>query len=248
VRLWGHVRECGAGMAESGPSLNLRYYTSSAKGAVARHRPVAFALLTTGTSALTALWVQKPEINLILGSVLISLLITLWAGLVGPRYERALLVELMLPAIHRVLRLDSDDRVTVHVLRSLRERQFEQLTDYYPRVRPDRGRIFPLNWGIVGYCFHAHRDDNWSVGDGETFEQAYRRARWQFTDEDLTRINQDRRSYFVFPIGREGPYAKAVLYADSKSNKTFGDESQAERRRVIEDVFLSSLTEALRGT
>jgi hypothetical protein len=230
------------------PWLVQRYLITGVSGVVARQRPIALAFLTTVTSALTAWWVQKPDVNLILVAVLVSLAATLWAGLVGPRYERALLVELMLPAIHHVLGLHPEDRITVHVLRSGPKKTFEQLTDYYPRLKPDRGRIFPLNWGIVGYCFHSHRPDNWAVGDGETFEDAYRRARWQFTDEDLTRISKEPRSYFAYPIGRDGPYAKAVLYADSKNRETFADGSQAERCRLIEEVFLSSLTEALRGT
>jgi len=69
--------------------------------------------------------------------------------------------------------------------------------------------------------------------------------RWNFTDDELSRVTQDRLSYFTFPIGRDGQYAQAVLYMDSPNPGTFTDLNKQEIADKIRQLFLPQLEQVL---
>ncbi len=226
----------------------IRWLWTWGLGKIARHRPVVLALLSSGASAAVGIYFQHPQ-ETVFGyvSVVLVFLIVL-SGIVPSRYAAAELLTFMLPAMYKVLELSGDDRITVHHLKSTWWRQtYEQLTEYHPDPkRPTRGRVFPLSHGIVAQCFHNGQPVFWSMPEGKTFEDAMT-DRWTFTEEQRKKLRQDRRSFMAYPLGQEGPYARAVLYMDSADSKRFSAETFEGYKRHIEEYFLPQLKEALRS-
>ena len=64
------------------------------------------------------------------------------AGAVPSRYEAAELLQFVQPAIFESLSLREGERITLHLLKSLKSQQFEQMTEYYPATdKRTRGRV-----------------------------------------------------------------------------------------------------------
>ena len=154
----------------------------------------------------------------------------------------------MQPTIHRLLGLEASERITVHYLKSASRQQYEQLTEYYPQKgKPSRGRTFTFSHGIVGQCFKTIHKMCWAVPDGKKFEEAMQ-DRWSFSQDELVKLTQDRRSFMVYPLGQKGSYAKAVLYLDSPKTDRFTEANCQNHLGIIENYFLDQLNEALRRT
>jgi len=209
----------------------------------ATYRTALIASLGAAASALLALWLQSgTRWPWLYGFVLTEVLIILVAA-TPTAYEKTPLLESVLPSIHRILELGGKGRVTIHRLKSKRHQQYEQLTDYYP-VRAGKGRVFGFAHGIVGQCFTTAAPHSFSIPEGMDFEETMR-ENWSFNADELARLTKDRRSFFAFPIGSDGVFAKAVLYMDSPDSRTFPDEKRQEIAVKIRDLFLSILEQIL---
>ena len=223
-----------------------RWVWTGLLGVLSRHRAVSIAILSTIGSALAGLAFQNGSVALGLGALCLIFLIAL-TGAIPDRYGAADLVQFSLPAIFRVLGLNEQtDRIAVHHLRSVRSRQYEQLTDYYPDGgRRTRGRVFSFDQGIVGKAFKNRALRSYVVPSGKTTAEAMVED-WSFSPEEVARLDQSRHSYWAFPIGQEGPYPKAVLYMDSADPARFDATGSKRAAEMVETVFLPQLIEALR--
>jgi hypothetical protein len=121
------------------------------------------------------------------------------------------------------------------------------MTDYYGHDPggKSRGRVFSFSHGIVGQAFKNREPTWWCVAAGTALDDAMR-ERWSFTTEERARITQDRRSFFAYPVGQDGPYAQAVLFIDSARQDAFGSEAADDMVRTLDTVFRPLLVEALR--
>lgn len=200
-------------------------------------------------------------IIVVAGAVLLMLL----AGAVPPEYAAAERFDYLLPVMHHVLGLTKGDRMAVHRLHRFPSLGYEQITDYYDgpptkRARESQGepddqkplkhsvgRRFSISHGIVAQSLsHPGHPIAWAVPSDQKFSEAMI-DRWFFTEEEAARITPDRRSFLAFPIGRDGEYAKAVLYADSANAATFGEPAGKEAIARINDLFEGALNNALKG-
>ncbi len=143
-------------------------------------------------------------------------------------YAKTELLESILPTIYAILELHGDDRLTIHHLKSKSRQLYEQITDYEPN-RYGKGRVFPFSHGIVGQCFKTVTPHAYKVPQGVTFEAAMK-DRWSFAVDELARLPKDRRSFFAYPLGRDGKFARAVLYMDSDRPDAFDDEEGMEQK------------------
>lgn len=185
----------------------------------------------------TWLWVWSP-LYLIAQTVLIL------TGIAPPRYAKITLLETILPSIHRVLQLGENDRITIHHLRDKKYRTYEQLTNYHP-TRVGRGRVFSFTHGIVGQCFATPgRAHSYAIPSGVAFVTAMQND-WSFTQDEISHLSQDRQSFFGFPIGTDGEYAKAVLYMDSPDPNTFNQQREAAITEQIDCLFSAQLAQIL---
>jgi hypothetical protein len=170
-------------------------------------------------------------------------LLLVLASVAPARYARVQLLESMLPAIHTVFNLKPTDRVTIHHLRNRNDQTYEQLTNYHTS-RIGRGRIFRFHHGIVGQCLTNRTPLVYSVPEGKSFLDAMKED-WSFTENELSRLTQDRNSFFAFPIGYEEEYAKAVLYMDSADRATFTNDKKQEFAQKVEGLFLPLLNQLI---
>ncbi len=226
----------------------LRYLWTRLLGLVVRQRAIVLALLTVVASVAAGFATQSS--GYILGWVVLStvMFFIVLAGVAPSRYAAEPMLAYMQPTIHRLLALEQSERITVHYLNSAARQQYEQLTEYYPQPsRPSRGRTFAFSHGIVGQCFKTIHKMCWAVPDGKTFEQAMI-DRWSFSQDELVKLTQDRRSFMVYPLGQEGSFAKAVLYLDSPRSDRFTEPTCHGYCETIEKYFLDQLNEALRRT
>jgi hypothetical protein len=220
---------------------------------IAANRPVVLALSSFVASALMGVTVAQGkdtpsfQAQAVLLGLGLAIAVLLLAGAVPRDYENADQFDLLLPIIHRVLKLAPTDRITVHRIHRLPWRGYEQLTDYYPLGRRHtRGRTFPLSHGIVVQAFTTLEPHHWFVPEDKTFEQAMS-DRWSFTRHEICSLTQNRCSFLVFPSGQWGDYAHVVLYLDSDRRETFDDvrgpAAEAALRELFADAFLRILHE-----
>jgi len=207
------------------------------------YRPVLIAMMSAIASLFVGLWLRPPSQARWLVLFVVTELILVIIGVTPEPYGKVRLIGTILPSIHRVLGLDQKERITVHYLTSSRAEQYEQLTDYYPTM-VGRGRRFSFSHGITGQCFKSPQPRCYSVPEGEDFDQAMK-ERWSFSADALPRLTQDRRSFYSHPIGREGAYARAVLYMDSPNPNRFSDDTCDEISTRIEGLFLPVLLQIL---
>ena len=161
------------------------------------------------------------------------------------RYAVITLLDTLLPSIYKVLGLtESDDRITIHHLRSKRKEQYEQLTNYLPS-RTGKGRIFSLRKGIVGRCFTSRRVLFESLSQNQNPLEVFPKE-WGYTPEEVSYLTQGRRSYFGFPIGEDGGFAKAVLYMDSAKSDKFTSGNETDISKKIVSLFLPALEQILK--
>ncbi len=168
-------------------------------------------------------------------------LLLILASIAPTRYATLALLESILPSVHAVLGLKNTDRVTIHHIRNKKDQTYEQLTNYHP-TKIGRGRVFHFTHGIVGKCLTTRSPQAYSVQTGTDFVTAMKRD-WSFTEDELGRLTQDRRSFFAFPIGYNGQYAKAILYMDSCDPNTFTIANKETIAKKIEELFLPQLNQ-----
>ena len=202
---------------------------------IANHQGLLIATLSAGTSAFIGLWIQANQMWPWFWALIVTQLALIFVGVTPRRFAATRDLENLLPSIHQVLGLGEKDRVTIHHIRSRRNQEYEQLTDYYPS-KTGRGRIYGFAHGIAGQCFKTRSPRNYTIAPPQTFEQATG-ERWNFSEDELRRLAQDRRSFFAYPIAAEGVFAKAVVYLDSPDPETFSDAKFAGVRNQIHDVF-----------
>jgi len=231
-------------------------------GSLARHRPVAIALLSTVASATVSLWIQPATPNRIAYGVASFLLVflILLVSLTPSRYAAADLVSLLLPVIHLVLGLSDKERATVHVLIGGPKQLYEQLTDYYPvQASHTKGRRFPsaFSHGIVGKAFKSREPVSWSVlevvseqelqqNPAQAWIRAVKKA-WTFDEAELPKLQPSRLSFLAFPIGRSGLHARAILFIDSSDARRFFEDQGQKSILQIRSYFLPVLEESLRN-
>jgi hypothetical protein len=225
------------------PSALFRRKRSAILSLLASYRTVLVATLSACASAFLGLWLQSGKPWPWAYPFVVAEFCLVVAGITPSQYARVALLESLLPAIHKVLGLGPEDRVTIHHIRSRRRQLYEQLTDYHP-TRAGRGRTFGFAYGIAGQCFGTAIARCYSVPAGSDFKAAMR-DRWTFTEDDLSRVNQTRRSFFAFPVGRNGQFAMAVLYMDSDDPHRFTDESREATVKRIQEIFLPQLEQIL---
>ena len=109
-----------------------------------------------------------------------------------------------------------------------------QVFDYIPEGGGG-GRKLPINKGIVGLSFKMKCEEI------ENFysDDEYRRQmvdKYHFTQKDLQKIQDDRRSYFAFPLIDEFYHVLGIIYFDSATTDTFNDEKNPLAMRLIRSV------------
>lgn len=247
----------------------FRWLWSGLLRRIARNRAVALALLSAFSSILIGAAITYRDTAqtgggggtglppvVTVGIIAVAVALMILAGAVPEEYAAAERFDLLLPAIHRVLGLEKGDRIAVHRLHKFPSLGYEQITDYYDgptdpadqkRVKHTVGRRYSISHGIVAQSLsHPGHPIAWAIPEGQDFNDAMM-DRWFFTEEEAKRIASDRQSFLAFPIGRDGEYAKAVLYADSSKAKTFGGSAGQTAIREIDDVFGRTLENALKG-
>lgn len=187
----------------------------------------------------TVPWLNWVSLGVFVGSNAI----TVFLSITPQYYERIKLAESLLPAIYEILGLDETSRVTIHHIRSRRTQTYEQITPYYP-TNAGQGRRFPFTQGITGQAFRTRQSQAYSIPSGVSLEADYTN-RWSFTRDEIATLRQDRRSFYAYPIGEEGVFAKVVLYFDSQNPSTFTVEKKIELDGKIEKVFLPTLKRLL---
>lgn len=225
----------------------VRWLWSTLLRFVARHRAVVLAILSAVASTFMASAVTTPSSQgwpwqmIVFGA---AVLLIVLAGAVPAEYEVTNRLDFMLPVIFRVLDLQPGDRIAVHRLLRFPTKGYEQLTEYYPRPRKSSvGRRFPMSHGIVARALVNRHPRAWAVPDGMDFREAMVRE-WSFTDDEVARLTQDRRSFIAYPIGQQGEYAHAVLYLDSADRSRFGGAAGDAALVQIGDYFDAQLQNA----
>ena len=155
-------------------------------------------------------------------------LVQFLAAISPAHYAKTELLASILPTIYTVLGLHGNDRLTIHHLRSKSRQLYEQITDYEP-TRYGKGRVFPFSHGITGQCFISVIHHAYNIPPAVTFEAAMKN-RWSFAVDELARLPKDRRSFFAYPLGCDGKFARAVLYMDSDRQDAFDDEGGMEEK------------------
>jgi hypothetical protein len=150
-------------------------------------------------------------------------------------YERIQYAEALLPIICDVLKLDKTARLTIHHVRDMRTQTYEQLVDYYP-TRVGRGRTFVFTQGITGQAFRTRHSQAYSIPDNTPLDIDYQ-SRWAFTEDEIGRLSKYRRSFYAYPIGEAGSYAKIVIYFDSADDKTFCMTAKTTLDHTMDTLF-----------
>ena len=169
----------------------------------------------------------------------LSTALTVFLSITPQYYERIKYAVSLLPAICHVLQLDGSARVAIHHIRSKKAQTYEQITPYYP-TNTGQGRRFVFTQGITGQAFRTRLSQAYSIPDGVPLAEDYRR-RWSFTGDEIARLAQDRKSFYAYPIGQEGEFAKVILYFDSADPSTFAPDRKRELDSKIEKLFLPML-------
>lgn len=211
-----------------GPVIAL----SAAVGSVAL--AVAFELPTSAPP-----WARWASVVLFV----LATTITVSASTIPEHYERIRIVASLLPTIYEVLAFDPTARITLHHIYSRRREVYEQVTNYYP-TRTGKGRRFGFTQAITGQAFRSRQANAYSIPSGLSMRDDYKR-RWPFTDSEIGQLQQDRRSFFVFPIGQDGEYARAVLFCDSANERTFPESRLADLDAKMRQLFLPTLESIL---
>jgi len=175
----------------------------------------------------------------------LSYIFLIIVALAPRRYAIITLLDTLLPSIYEILGLTkNDDRITVHHLRSKRKEQYEQLTNYFPSGT-GKGRIFSLRKGIVGRCFTSKIVLSESLSQDQNVTEVFPKE-WGYTRDEVSYLTQDRHSYFAFPIGEAGGFARAVLYIDSARPDKFTSTNEIEISEKITSLFLPLLGQILK--
>lgn len=218
---------------------------------LARNRTLiisTFGVLAPAFLALSLRLLLEPTLQkwlwLSLPIYVLSQVVLILASIAPPRYAKINLLEAMLPSIYHVLQLnDADknhpDRITIHYIRDKKRRTYEQLTNYCS-TGLGRGRVFSFTHGIAGQCFPTRTSHSYTIPANMDFDTAMKRD-WAFTQEEIVRLTKDRRSFFGFPIGADGEFAKAILYMDSANSGTFTEQNEEDIAEKIKDLFLATL-------
>lgn len=207
-------------------------------------------VLTTSFSSLSLglfLLAPFPEIDnmhwLFLAGFILSNALLVVASVTPKYYERLKFIEELFPIIHSFLKLDESSRVTIHHIRNNKNQLFEQVTNYYP-TSTGKGRLFNFTQGITGQAFKTRKPQCYSIEAQVPLRTDYQ-DRWSFTQEEISRLAQDRRSFLAIPIGLDGEYAKAVLYMDSGIPGMFAVENQSQFVESINEYFMPLLNKLL---
>ena len=216
---------------------------------LARHRTIVTVIATAvGYLALglffstltgASMWFKLGS----LGVFVLSTVLTVFVSATPEFHERVRYAASFLPAIADVLGLDSKARITIHHMYNKRQQTYEQVTDYYP-TRIGQGRRFVFTQGITGQAFRTRISQVYSIPAEQSLEVDYQQ-RWSFTKDEITRLTQDRRSFYAYPIGQDGSYARAVLYMDSADATMFTRAKKAELDDKVRRLFLPTLEELL---
>lgn len=213
---------------------------------LAKQRTLVLAICSVSAPTFLTLWFQPPgklaPVWLLIG-FLISQVLLVVASITPSRYAKIQLLEIILPSIYKVLELNEPDRITIHHISSRKNEEYEQLTDYHP-TKIGRGRVYKFSEGIVGKCFKKKVADAYAIPPEKSFENAME-SDWSFTKDQIARLTHDRTSFFVFPIGDDGPYAKAVLYLDSARLDRLTKENVNTLAKKIEELFLPQLQQII---
>lgn len=153
-------------------------------------------------------------------------------------YDRANIGWRILPAIFSELKLNKDTtRITIHCIKKANKEKYVQLTPYYP-TGGGQGREFQFTQGITGKSFRTKRASCYSIPEGKSLEDDHL-ERWNFKENEIKQLKQDRKSYFAYPIGYFGDYANIVIYADSSDPNCFNDNSDIYKNSIkkFDDIF-----------
>lgn len=212
---------------------------------VQRRTPLTVVAVAIGTVAI-GIFFQQPPANIAewfkwssFGVFVLTTAFAVFLSITPQYYERIKYAASILPAIFYVLQLDKSTRVTIHHIRSKKAQTYEQIAPYYPS-NTGQGRQFVFTQGITGQAFRTRLSQAYSIPDGLSLAEDYCR-RWSFTNDEIARLAQDRRSFYAYPIGQEGAFAKVVLYFDSADPLTFAHERKMELDNKIEKLFLRTL-------
>jgi hypothetical protein len=229
-------------------AAELRVLNTTRLWLVKYRTPLTAIATSLGAFALAFFFQPPTQTSLgikwaILGVFVGSNVLTVFLSITPQYYERIKLAESLLPAIYETLGLDKTARVTIHHIRSKRTQTYEQITPYYP-TNAGQGRRFAFTMGITGQAFRTRQSQAYSIPQGVSLEDDYTR-RWSFTKDEIATIRQDRRSFYAYPIGEEGVFAKVILYFDSQDPLTFTLEKKVELDSKIEKLFLPTLERLL---
>ncbi len=221
----------------------VRSYWMRFQRFLARNRTALVAILSPFPFFFLSLALTKHQAFWIAAGASYALLVL--AAVAPQQYARIELVDTIQPSIFDVCGLKNGDRVTIHRICTgyWRKERYEQLTNYYPYA-PGQGRTTSLGKGIVGRCFTQRLPRTWSVPRNKTLAEAVP-AEWNFTAAEVAHLSQDRRSFFVHPIGSEGDHARAVLYMDSADSDRFTETSAAVVADKVKRLFLPILEKVL---
>lgn len=211
-------------------------YVMKVHAFLARHRTAGVALCSTAASIFFGMFLLGGEaaVSYLLAFVLSTVLLLFFSESPA-RYERVALLQTVLPVIHHGLQLGTEERVTIHRVVSKRREVYEQLTNYYP-TNVGQGRTFRFSQGIVGQVLKNNEPVSWSIPADTTFEQAMK-SRWSYTKDELSRLSQDRRSFFAFPLRNAKGEAIAALFVDSRDPNFFSPEREARTRDQVDKWF-----------
>ena len=230
---------------------NWLEYLRAARLWIAQYRvPMTKGVTALGAFAL-ALFFQPPQSSppwlkwASLGAFIVLHSFAIFLSTVPQYSERVRYATILLPAIYDSLGVDPTTRVTIHHIRSTSKQIYEQITPYYP-TSTGQGRRFVFTQGITGQAFRTRRSHIYIIPADTLLQEDYL-TRWSFTDDEIGRLTQDRRSFYAYPIGQEGGFAKAVLYFDSADSKTFTANRKNDLDDKIARLFLPIL-ETLIGT
>jgi hypothetical protein len=144
------------------------------------------------------------------------------------------ILESLQTTVFKILDLRNGDRITIHLLHSKWREKYIQLTNY-PDTHRGSGRIYSFRHGIVGRTFTSNLCLVYPVPEGIDFVEAMK-TDWQFTHEEALRLTV-RGSYMSYPLGREYPYPRAVLYMDSADPQRFTEETKPQYKEKLHDLF-----------
>ncbi|XOF35302.1 MAG: hypothetical protein ACL93V_08470 [Candidatus Electrothrix sp. YB6] len=216
---------------------------------IVRYRTVLTVVFTAVSSLFLGLFLATPtplakgvHWNFFI-SFIFSNALLVFVSITPKYYERIRFIAELLPVIFKILELDRSSRVVLHHIRNQKTQTYEQVTDYYP-ARTGRGRKFVFTQGITGQAFRTRRPQLYSIPDEVKITDDYQ-SRWAFTEDEISRLTQDRKSFYAFPIGQAGEYAKAILYMDSSDPNMFSKGREEKLNSTVKMLFLPLLERLL---